>query len=151
MEELKLTPKQVQAMLKVSSTTLRRYANDFYDLLSPAARPGSGYRRAYTRNDLAVLSRVAQLYREGKTRAQALKLIKVMELTPSGVEAATLPAALAEVDKLRELVEVLAVELRDSKIERADLKADLKMVMDRLDQLERRGVMAAWRRLRGKR
>lgn len=70
-EQILLTPQAAAGELDVSPATLRRWADEFGDFLSPVASPGErrGHRR-YTEADMDVLRQVKQLLAEGLTYEQ---------------------------------------------------------------------------------
>lgn len=53
------TPGQIAKFLGTSGTTIRNYAAEFSEFLSPSATPGAGVPRQFTEDDLAVLQTVA--------------------------------------------------------------------------------------------
>lgn len=55
------TVSQVAKHLGTTGTTIRNYAGEFSEFLSPAATPGPGKPRQFDEDDLAVLSTVAVL------------------------------------------------------------------------------------------
>jgi len=53
----------------VARETIRNWADEFQDYLSPTATPGHGKRRMYSFEDLTVISLVAELKKQGMTYA----------------------------------------------------------------------------------
>lgn len=83
------TPKEVQEIIGVSASTVRRWANEFSEYLSENAQPqpeeSSYYRRQYSHDDLLVLYTIRQKTRQGATTEE------VAILLASGERAERLP------------------------------------------------------------
>ena len=62
-------PKDVQMLFGVSDETVRTWANQFDEFLSPLANPGKGRHRIFTYDDLSVFALVAELKAKGMTYA----------------------------------------------------------------------------------
>ena len=69
------TPKQTADSLQVSTSTLRRWSSDFEPFLSLR----KGIKRLYSTDDLAVLSRVKELYEQGMNTAQIAEALPVVK------------------------------------------------------------------------
>jgi DNA-binding transcriptional MerR regulator len=83
-------PEDVRTRLGISPTTLRRYAVDFEEWLSPSARPSlteSGQRgaRRYTVEDLGILTAVKREYDAGRSTEDILALLRDGSLRPLDV------------------------------------------------------------------
>lgn len=52
------TPGQVAKFLGTSGTTIRNYASEFSEFLSPSATPGPGVPRQFTQDDVSVLETI---------------------------------------------------------------------------------------------
>lgn len=57
----------VQKLFKVSSETVRQWAIEFENYLSPTASPGPGRMRLFTVDDLQIFALIAELKENGKT------------------------------------------------------------------------------------
>lgn len=83
-------PEDVRTRLGISPTTLRRYAVDFEQWLSPSARPSvteSGQRgaRRYTVEDLGILTAVKREYDAGRSTDDIVALLREGSLRPLDV------------------------------------------------------------------
>lgn len=70
-----ITPMQAAESLRVSTSTLRRWANDFEPFLSRR----KGVKRSYLVSDLATFGRIKELYKQGLTTAEVIDALPVME------------------------------------------------------------------------
>ena len=61
--------RHVATIFGVSLETVRNWADEFQDFLSPTARPGKGKHRMYSYDDLRVFSLVSELKGQGMTYA----------------------------------------------------------------------------------
>ena len=68
------------------------------------------------------------LFAQGYKTDEVKRELSVVQLESTAIEAITLPGALAELDVLRELVEAMALELREGKSERDTMRAELEAV-----------------------
>jgi DNA-binding transcriptional MerR regulator len=74
------TPAQVQKMLGIPASTLRRYSQLFADFLSTPAR--TGRKRYYTNRDITVISEIKRLSEEGvKIQNIPARLGEIVDLT----------------------------------------------------------------------
>lgn len=69
-------PNQTSEMLKIPTSTLRRYAQQYADHLSEHATKQRN--RRYTEQDIATLARARELLREGKAPKQVNELLSVV-------------------------------------------------------------------------
>ncbi len=76
-----LTPKQTASTLQVSTSTLRRWSSDFEPFLSLR----KGIKRLYSADDLAVLSRIKDLFNQGMNTAQVAEALPVVKDTNSAL------------------------------------------------------------------
>lgn len=60
------TTKQLYSVFKVSHQTIKNWASEFADYLSPTATPETNKRRVYTDDDVRVFDLVSRLKKEGK-------------------------------------------------------------------------------------
>lgn len=74
-----LTPKQASDTLQVSTSTLRRWSSDF----SPFLGLRKGVRRLYTTDDIATLSRIKDLYKQGMNTLQVTEALPLVQGTNS--------------------------------------------------------------------
>jgi len=72
-----LTPKQASDTLQVSTSTLRRWSSDF----SPFLGLRKGVRRLYTTDDIATLSRIKDLYKQGMNTLQVTEALPLVQGT----------------------------------------------------------------------
>lgn len=70
-----LTPKQASDTLQVSTSTLRRWSSDF----SPFLSLRKGVRRLYTTDDIATLSRIKDLYKQGMNTLQVTEALPLVQ------------------------------------------------------------------------
>lgn len=61
MSEKKYQNKHIQAMFNISPASVRIWANDFADYLSPSANPPAGQTRKFTDNDIRVFATISRL------------------------------------------------------------------------------------------
>jgi DNA-binding transcriptional MerR regulator len=65
----KYLSQNVQTMFDISPQTVRNWAHEFQEYLSPAANPGTGRTRKFTEDDLRVFALIAQMKNEGAVYA----------------------------------------------------------------------------------
>lgn len=70
-----ITPKQAAETLEVSTSTLRRWASEFEPFLSLRR----GVKRTYTVDDIAIFSRIKELYRQGLGTQRVKEALPVIE------------------------------------------------------------------------
>lgn len=59
--------KHAQALFRVASPqTIRNWANEFQNYLSPSAKPGSGNARRFSEEDMRVLALIAEISSQGR-------------------------------------------------------------------------------------
>lgn len=93
------TPGQVSDMLKIPPSTLRRYAADFADHLSPGAQRSRG--RRFNESDVDILARARELLGQGRSPAEVSAILPVIaESEGEGPDAAKLDSALALVPSI---------------------------------------------------
>jgi DNA-binding transcriptional MerR regulator len=79
------TPQAVTQVLDISPATLRRWADEFTDYLSPAADSGQGKsHRRYTNQDIQVLRVVKELMGSGQTYEQVRQQLAAADTDPVG-------------------------------------------------------------------
>ena len=61
MSEKRYQNKHIQAMFNVSPASVRIWASDFSEFLSPSANPPAGQTRKFTDNDMRVFATIARL------------------------------------------------------------------------------------------
>lgn len=61
------TSTQLEVLFSVSHETIRTWAGEFAQYMSPTANPGKGRHRRFSEDDISVLSLVAQMKRDGIT------------------------------------------------------------------------------------
>ncbi len=144
-----LTPSQAAHLLKISVSSLRRYAADFADHLSPSAST-TERKRFYTHSDLALLARARDLLRS-HSASEVKKLLSSEVIDdkaqPPAVVNVALPAIADELNHARDLIMELSNELEKMKQERAGDAEKITELAKRLEALERRSW---WDMLRGK-
>lgn len=102
------TPKQTASTLQCSTSTLRRWSSDFEPFLSLR----KGIKRLYSTDDLAVLSRVKDLYKQGMNTAQIAEALPVVKTANNALIniadfASALSLARADNAKLTQVVDDL--------------------------------------------
>lgn len=70
-----ITPKQASDTLQVSTSTVRRWSSDF----SPFLSLRKGVRRLYTTDDIATLSRIKDLYKQGMNTLQVTEALPLVQ------------------------------------------------------------------------
>lgn len=137
------TPEQASEMLKIPSSTLRRYAAQYSAHLSEHATKQRS--RRYTEQDIATLARARELLSEGKSPEQVNNLLSVISadaspestlaLIPSISEAIT--EALDTARALRSEVSELSEHQTQQDARMSDAERKLVEMADKLSQLER--------------
>ena len=105
------TPKQVSVMLKIPTSSLRRYASVFGDMLSESAsQPGK--RRLYNDSDLVTLGKIRQLTSSKKTPDEIRALLQVVDDDPPPVTALMLvPEVLQAFEKVSDELTTMRDEI----------------------------------------
>ena len=138
----------VQQIFKISSETVRQWAIQFKDHLSPLANPGSGRHRLFTVDDLRVFALVSELKGMGKTYEDveiALRSGQMGDL-PETLESGTSPLELnLQTDQYKHQIRALSLQvssLREENIrfqtmlsERGNQEGELQKARDRLEEL----------------
>ena len=154
------TPKQTSEMLKIPSSSLRRYANQFAEHLSESARRERG--REYTEQDIALLARARELLRSNSPD-DTNKLLAVMEdqplepddtlaLIPSISEALTTLTDAArslrvEVDTLSERQTNSEAQITEARDRQSKTESELAEALARLEALEREQALPWYRKI----
>ena len=136
------SPKQVAENLHVSSSTVRRYAATFGDLLSAHANPESGKRRSFTTADVEKL-RLIQGYlaaglSEQDTRAQLITHEPVTVLLRESSETtygSSIEHTLSVLADQKHLLEVQARQIADQSQRLTQQDAKIARLEARLDHL----------------
>jgi DNA-binding transcriptional MerR regulator len=137
------SPEQTSEMLKIPSSTLRRYANQYRSHLSEHAT--KQHKRRYTEQDIAILARAREMLSEGKSPEQVNNLLSVMsdgERSPESALALipSISQALAEaLDTARSLRAEMdgvnsTLQAHDERMSDAERK--LAEMADKLAQIE---------------
>lgn len=103
----------VQRLFDVSSETVRRWAQEFEQYLSPTATPGKGRARQFTADDLTVFALVSEIKNSGGTYDDvhlALKSGQRGSIEDAAQERALDIRANVEVDFIRKKMEQLQVD-----------------------------------------
>lgn len=140
-----LTPAQTATALTVSPSTLRRWSTVLAAQLSPSANPPKGKKRSYTGEDLAVLRRAADLIRAGRSPEDVVTLLTIAPdpaAAPTGLEVATLPTLARDLVKAREVIRILADEVRAARDAATQTAAALQETQAKVDALDAR--LKAW-------
>lgn len=98
------TPKTVSEMLNIPTSTLRRYASDFSNMLSNTAR-APGKKRQYSDTDILILRKIRELTSKHLEPEQIRAALQVIEPEPEHSSAlALLPSVLHEFESLRRVI-----------------------------------------------
>jgi DNA-binding transcriptional MerR regulator len=100
-------PKTVSGMIDVPTSTIRRYAAQWSEFLSPAAQV-SGQKRRYTNQDVLILKRIKDLVRARKPENEIKDALQLVQESPEEIEQpestlALIPQIAEEFDRLRSL------------------------------------------------
>jgi DNA-binding transcriptional MerR regulator len=138
-------PKEVARILQVSRSTIRRWASDFYEYLSPTAQPAppgdAYYRRAYSRDDLLVLWTIREESKRGATQDEIAALLAAGEVADTlppdlpapedePVEMVPLSTARVQIEALQARVTNLEMILEEARV-LADARADRIAALER--------------------
>jgi DNA-binding transcriptional MerR regulator len=136
----------VQRLFDVSSETVRRWAEEFEEYLSPNASPGKGRTRLFTAEDLQVFALVSEYKNVGKTYTDVHVALKMGER--GSIEDATQERSLSlqasiELDMMRDRIEQLQLAHNEA-IEKAQelenevirLKTEVKQLDEVKDELK---------------
>ena len=133
------TPAQVQAILDLPPSTLRRYATLFRNYLSATAQ--TGHRRAYTDQDIAVIDQVQSLIAKGvrvddiPAQLEIFRSNTIDQLQEEQTTTAlALPGLIKQIDKIRRSLETEIDQLQE---ERAADRQLINGLQDQVDQLRR--------------
>lgn len=143
------TAQQVATMYQISDETVRKYAIEFIDYLSPTANPGDGRTRFFTEDDMRVLSYVVERKKTGAVFTDIhTELRNGQRGEPPALEPEEISALTTDTDRRRlELqVELLTGELQATRgelerlrqIEKQALRneAKLEMLQEQLSKTE---------------
>lgn len=131
------TPAQVSEMLKIPSSSLRRYATDYADMLSSHAAQ-DGKKRRYTDEDLVTLKKIRGLAATHKTPDEIRQLLQVIEQQPPTTaqdETTDKTLALAYPELLEQLDHIKSM-LANKDAQINDLTARLSALEERAQQIE---------------
>jgi len=103
-----ITPGQIAENLQVSSATVRRWSARFASYLSPQT---PGKKRSYTANDLAVLSRVRDLTKNGLTLSVVAGQLAVMDQPAQSTALITLTDFAKSLNSVLDHVAILSVRI----------------------------------------
>lgn len=133
------------SLFDVSGETIRTWATEFVQYLSPTASPGPGRQRIFTDDDVRVLALVAALKSEGKVYDDihaALKAGQRGDLEQFFVEQATeieqggqLAFARHQMSQLRLERDEAVEQQREMRDELIRLRTQLEMMKDQTDQI----------------
>ena len=122
----------VQKLFKMSSETVRQWAIEFEDYLSPTASPGSGRMRLFTVDDLQVFALIAELKENGKTFEEihaGLKAGQRGDIPETDIDTAIEVRAAME-------VRVLQQKLISVEAERDELSHQVQELREKMGRLE---------------
>lgn len=141
------TPSQASSMLKIPSSTLRRYANQFKMHLSEHARRERG--RRYTEQDIAILSRARELLNEGHSPDKANELLSlVAEEQPSPDNTlALIPSISQALSEALDTARALRIEVSELHQKQSATDTTLSELAERLAQLEAERSMPWYKKL----
>jgi DNA-binding transcriptional MerR regulator len=141
------TPNQTSEMLKIPSSTLRRYANQYADHLSEHAT--QQHRRRYTEQDIAILARAREMLNEGKSPDQVNSLLSVINAENKSPEStlALIPSISQALAEALDTARSLRVEVDDHEQRMSDAERRLSELADKLTQIEREQSTPWYRKL----
>lgn len=141
---MKYSIRHACTLFKVSSETIRTWAEEFGNYLSVSANPGAGRHRQFTDDDMAVLSLVSDMKRENMTFADIHTSLKSGQrgnapvLHASEVQALVVgereTQLVAQIHKLEEMIIKLEQE-RDALLPIRDENIRLKVRLEENEKL----------------
>lgn len=146
-ERAMYTPDQASEMLKIPSSTLRRYANQYSSHLSEHAT--KQHRRRYTEQDIAILARARELLNEGKSPDQVNNLLSVVsdaEQSPDKT-LALIPSISQALTEALDTARALRVQVDTHEQRMSDAERKLSEMADKLAQLERAAQIPWYRKI----
>ena len=131
------TPTQASEMLKIPTSTLRRYANQYANHLSEHATKQRS--RRYTEQDITIIARAREMLREGKSPEQVNELLSVVsdgEQPSPDQTLALIPSISQALTEALDTARLLRtqVDAHDNRLSDAERK--LSEMADKLAQLE---------------
>lgn len=110
------SPKQVSEILKIPTSTIRRYSVDYAQHLSETAKPAKG-KRFYTDGDVLLLKKIRELVTAKKSPEDINRLLLVVD---TGSQDGT-PSALALLPDVAQAFEDIRALLNQERAEREQL------------------------------
>lgn len=152
-EFLTYTTTQASTVFGVSGETIRTWAGEFDDYLSPTARPGEGKTRLFTTEDMGVFALVKQFKTMGKTFKDChVALGSGQRGEPPSLPPEELSAVVAgetekryilQIEHLRGQLEQATAELvhmREIRDENIQLRTKIDMLEQQLSEAKERGM-----------
>lgn len=148
MKHSHLTPSQAASLLSISPSTLRLWSKQFADYLSPVAHSDGRRHRMYTPDDLGLLTRCAELLREGHSPEEVKRLLPLGNQTQQTTALVALPAIAAELQRAQSVIEQMRGEMAALTDRVTTQQAELEAMRAQLSDLQARRHW--WDRLRGR-
>lgn len=123
-----ITPKQAAETLEVSSSTLRRWASEFEPFLSLRR----GVKRTYTVDDIAIFSRIKELYRQGLETQRVKEVLPVIEQSQEQQDKTAALITVPGFARALEAVQANNIMLRDELSTQAAMIEELKREIEEL-------------------
>ena len=139
------TSGEIQKLLGIPGSTLRRYVTYFKEYLSPDARKRRSSR--FTEDDMFILGQVRDLTEQGKRFEDIAPLLKKVKITKRKKDEFALNTISKRFDEIGGM-------FTDQQRDINDIRGDLHATQDRLDrlarELEAERSKSLWDKLRGR-
>lgn len=106
------TTSQVAKRFGVADQTVKNWASEFADYLSPTATPQKGLKRSFTADDVAILALVHGMVGRGRDTGAAHAALQAGQRGETGMVAAQTGDTLIEVQRDRDMLQGAVLELR---------------------------------------
>lgn len=106
------TTSQVAKRFGVADQTVKNWAAEFADYLSPTATPQKGLKRSFTADDVAILALVHGMVGRGRDTGAAHAALQAGQRGETGMVAAQTGDSLIEVQRDRDMLQGAVMELR---------------------------------------
>lgn len=130
---------QVAKRFGVAEQTVKNWAKEFAEYLSPTATPEPGKRRAFTADDVAIFALAHGMVGRGRDTDAAHVALRAGQRGESGIVAANTADTLISVQRERDMLQGALIELRqqlkDSRDTRDQRIAELERELSRTQTL----------------
>lgn len=131
----------IQRTFDVSAETVRTWANEFEQYLSPTANPGTGRHRIFTEADLTVFALISETKDRGGTYEDAHVSLKTGQrgLIPTIADERGLTLQVKNQLAIAQMqIEQITSERDEAKAQVKDLESEIIRLSTRLDESEKR-------------